>query len=226
MIPGGSMEHLGLSLAILSGAMLVLPFLNPKDERARAALFGLCILLSWRYLWWRFDETLPPLALTFDSLYAWAFSTAEAIAIVGWTISFVTLSRFKDRSPEATGQTAWLEGLPSWPRVDVLITTYNEEEAILTRTIVGALGIDFPAVRVWVLDDGRRPWRKCSAIQRVPITWLGATTPMPRPATSTTRSNTFGPSLSRRSLSRFSTPTSCRSAISCGARCRSSMMRA
>src|ERR1700693_2072118 len=111
------MEHLGLSLVILSGAMLVLPFLNPKDERARAALFGVCILLSWRYLWWRFDETLPPLALTFDSLYAWAFSTAEAIAIVGWTISFVTLSRFKDRSPEATEQTAWLEGLPSWPRV-------------------------------------------------------------------------------------------------------------
>jgi cellulose synthase (UDP-forming) len=48
--------------------------------------------------------------------------------------------------------------LPALPRVDVLITTYNEEEAILERTIVGALGIDFPGVRVWVLDDGRRAW--------------------------------------------------------------------
>jgi cellulose synthase (UDP-forming) len=152
------MEHLGLSLAVLGGAIVVLPFLDPKDERARAALFGLCILLSWRYLWWRFDETLPPFALTFDSLYAWAFCAAEAIAIVGWTISFVTLSRIKDRSPEATEQTAWLECLPRPPRVDVLITTYNEEEGILTRTIIGALGIDFPAVRVWVLDDGGRAW--------------------------------------------------------------------
>jgi cellulose synthase (UDP-forming) len=42
--------------------------------------------------------------------------------------------------------------------VDVLITTYNEEEPILTRTIVGAMGIDFPGLRIWVLDDGRRPW--------------------------------------------------------------------
>jgi cellulose synthase (UDP-forming) len=48
--------------------------------------------------------------------------------------------------------------LPKLPRVDVLITTYNEDERILTRSIVGALGIDFPGVRVWVLDDGRRPW--------------------------------------------------------------------
>jgi cellulose synthase (UDP-forming) len=43
-------------------------------------------------------------------------------------------------------------------RVDVLIATYNEEAAILTRTIVGSLAIDFPRLRVWVLDDGRRVW--------------------------------------------------------------------
>src|SRR4051812_36706783 len=152
------MEHLGLSLAVLGGALLVLPFLDPKDERARTALFGICILLTWRYLWWRFAETLPPFTIAFDSLYAWAFSAAEAVAVVGWTISFVTLSRNKNRSAEATAQTAWLNQLPELPRVDVLITTYNEEEAILTRTIVGALGIEFPDIRVWVLDDGRRPW--------------------------------------------------------------------
>ena len=53
---------------------------------------------------------------------------------------------------------AWVAGLVRLPRVDVLITTYNEEEPILTRTIVGAMGVDFPGLRVWVLDDGRRPW--------------------------------------------------------------------
>jgi cellulose synthase (UDP-forming) len=58
---------------------------------------------------------------------------------------------------------AWLERLPNLPRVDVLITTYNEKEPILMRTIVGALGIEFPGVRVWVLDDGNRPWLEAFA---------------------------------------------------------------
>jgi cellulose synthase (UDP-forming) len=152
------MEHLALSLAVLGGAVLALPFLDPKDDRARIALFGICILLIWRYLWWRFDSTLPALEWRFDSLYAWGFSIAEAIAIVGWTIGFVTLSRSRDRSADVATQSAWLHRLERLPRVDVLITTYNEEAAILARTIVGALGIDFPGVRVWVLDDGNRPW--------------------------------------------------------------------
>ena len=44
------------------------------------------------------------------------------------------------------------------PLVDVFICTYNEEQAILERTIIGALSLDYPRYRVWVLDDGRRPW--------------------------------------------------------------------
>src|SRR5690348_13571827 len=101
------MEHLALSFAVAGAALLALPLLDPKNDRARAALFGICILLIWRYLWWRFETTLPPLEWRFDSLYAWAFSTTEAIAILGWTIGFVTLSRTKDRSAEATEQCAW-----------------------------------------------------------------------------------------------------------------------
>src|ERR1041384_2277808 len=136
--------------------MLALPYLNPKDDRARTALFAICLLLIWRYLWWRFDSTLPPFEWRFDSVYAWAFWVAEAIAILGWSISFVTLCRTRDRSTEATRKSIWLEGMQRLPRVDVLITTYNEEEPILVRTIIGALGIEFSGVRVWVLEDGKR----------------------------------------------------------------------
>jgi len=152
------MEHLALSLAVVGTAVLALPLLDPKDERARAVLFGVCILLTWRYLWWRFASTLPPFEWRFDSLYAWGFSVAEAIAILGWTIGFVTLSRIRERSADSSRQSAWLETVDRLPRVDVLIATYNEEEPILARTIVGALGIDFPGVRIWVLDDGNRQW--------------------------------------------------------------------
>jgi cellulose synthase (UDP-forming) len=51
-----------------------------------------------------------------------------------------------------------LEALGEKPLIDLLICTYNEEEAILERTIVGATGMDYPNYRVWMLDDGGRPW--------------------------------------------------------------------
>src|SRR2546428_11818702 len=160
------MGSLALSFLVVGSAMLALPFLDPKDDRARIALFGICIVLTWRYVGWRFAETLPPLAPSIDSLYAWAFSIIEGLACVGWTFGFVNLSRTKNRSREATEARAWLERLPSPPRVDVLIATYNEDENILARSIAGALGIDFPGLRVWVLDDGRRPWLEALCEQK------------------------------------------------------------
>ena len=48
--------------------------------------------------------------------------------------------------------------MPEKPLIDLFICTYNEEEAILERTIIGATGMDYPNYRVWVLDDGKRPW--------------------------------------------------------------------
>ena len=144
------MDSLGLTFLVVGGGIITLPFLDPKDERTRTALFAICIVLIWRYVLWRFAATLPAFALRFDSLYAWGFSIVEALACLGWTIGFVHLSRTRDRSREATEHRVWLAGLTQPPRVDVLITTYNEDENILARSIVGALGIDFPGVRVWV----------------------------------------------------------------------------
>lgn len=86
---------------------------------ARFLIFGLCILLSWRYLAWRFAATIPPLAPTLDSLYPWTFAALETVMMVGATISLLTLSRTIDRSEEANRYRAWLDGLPQPPRVDV-----------------------------------------------------------------------------------------------------------
>ena len=46
------------------------------------------------------------------------------------------------------------------PSVDVYIPTYNEPLEVLEKTITGALCLDYPNFKVWVLDDGRRPWLK------------------------------------------------------------------
>ena len=80
--------------------------------------------------------------------------------MLGTTLALFFLTRTKDRTPEASANVPWLKSLPEQPLVDVLICTYNEEEAILERTIIGALGIDYPRYRLWVCDDGRRPWLK------------------------------------------------------------------
>ena len=152
------LSDFGLTFLLVGAAALVLPFLDPRDSRARLVLFGVCIVLTWRYVAWRFAATIPPLALHLDSLYPWMFAIVEAAAAIGSTLAYIMLGRTLDRGPEATGNRAWLAGQVRLPRVDVLITTYNEEEPILTRTIVGAMGIDFVCLRIWVLDDGHRPW--------------------------------------------------------------------
>src|SRR5262245_59406625 len=127
------MSDFALTFVVIGAAMLVLPHLDPRDNRARLGLFAICIVLTWRYVGWRFATTLPPFALSLDSLYPWTFATIEALANLGWTLGFIILSRTIDRRPEATANRAWLDRLVRPPRVDILIPTYNEDESVLSR---------------------------------------------------------------------------------------------
>ncbi|HEX3524920.1 MAG TPA: Curdlan synthase, partial [Stellaceae bacterium] len=120
------LSDFGLTFLLVGAAALVLPFLDPRDSRARLVLFGVCIVLTWRYVTWRFAATIPALAPHLDSLYPWAFAIVEAAAAIGSTLAYIMLGRTLDRGPEATENRAWLAGLVRLPRVDVLITTYNE----------------------------------------------------------------------------------------------------
>src|SRR5258708_571892 len=150
------MGDFALTFMVIGAAILVLPHLDRNDNRVRLTLFGICIVLTWRYVGWRVATTLPPLALRRESRYPWVFASGEALANLGWPIGFLTLSRTSDRRGEVKEQRDWLNSPGSLPRVDILIPTYNEDESILARSIIGALGVDYPRVRVWVLDDGRR----------------------------------------------------------------------
>jgi cellulose synthase (UDP-forming) len=147
----------GPSLLIAGLALAVLPFCRRTNEVVRSGMFGLCIVLAWRYVAWRFAETIPAPELSAQAIGAWAFAGLEAATTVSATLAFVMLSRVRDRHAEATAHADWWPA-DNPPQVDVLITTYNEEEAILARTIVGALGIRHSCLRVWILDDGKRDW--------------------------------------------------------------------
>jgi cellulose synthase (UDP-forming) len=145
--------------ALVAGAgFAALPWLRRDNTIARAVVVAIVLALMWRYMAWRWFSTLPPFGFTLDTLVALVFIFVETAALIGGTISFFFLSRVRDRSAEVEANLGWLTSQPTPPLIDVFICTYNEEEAILEQTIVGALAIDYPNYRLWTLDDGRRPW--------------------------------------------------------------------
>lgn len=146
------------AVLLVVGLTLVLPsFLSPNNNFHRSTLFAIGIVLSLRYIWWRGTETLAPAGFTWDCLFSWSFFILETATVASSISSFVILSRTRSRSEEADRCQQWWQPLPP-PRVAVLIATYNEELAVLERTIIGANATDHPNCQVLVLDDGRREW--------------------------------------------------------------------
>ena len=154
------LEILAPGLLVIGLALVVLPWLKPSDERARAAVVAVVVVLMWRYMCWRWLSTLPPFGLTVEWIVGIVFAIVETMAMLGTTIGLIVLTRLSDRTPEVERNLSWLAERKPAPLVDVFICTYNEDEAILERTIIGAVAMNYSRFRVWVLDDGRRPWLK------------------------------------------------------------------
>ena len=147
-------------LTVLFLAIAVLPWLSRDNSLVRSVVIALCVFVTWRYLLWRIGFTLPPVGFTLDFAAGIIFMVVETLAVIGGTLSLLFLSRTTNRSRDVERNLPWVRSLPRAPLVDVLICTYNEDETILERTIIGALALDYPNYRLWVCDDGRRAWLK------------------------------------------------------------------
>ena len=148
------MLPLGLALA-LSGAPV-------RSTALRWLAVGLLTALTAWYAFWRVTETLPEFGWSPAILWPWLFFGFEAVALLYEAWCLFVLTGYSDRTPEADRYEAILRSRSDLPTVDVYIATYNEPAEILDATIVGALALDYPMnlLRVWVLDDSRRPWLK------------------------------------------------------------------
>ncbi len=144
------------SAIVMGLKLLLLPLLDPARWHWRSLLLAGAAILAWRYMIWRFTDTVAPLAWSVEAVISWSFAILEALTVVSSTLAFLIMTRVKDRTPEVDANLRWWKDDP--PRVDVFIATYNEELEVLERTIVGAKALLFPELRVFVLDDGRRPW--------------------------------------------------------------------
>jgi cellulose synthase (UDP-forming) len=150
-------EAFAPGLIVLLLSFVFLPWFDRDSRIHRGLAVAVCLALSWRYIVWRVTYTLPPVGVTLDFSVGLIFLTVEFLALIGGTAALVFLTGTRSRSADADQNLRWLVSLPALPKIDVLICTYNEDEKILDRTIIGALALDYPNYRLWVCDDGRRP---------------------------------------------------------------------
>jgi len=101
-------------------------------------LVTLSIVVSTRYLWWRFTDTLEfasmleaflGIGLILAELYAWI------VLVLGYVQTLWPLNRHPVALPE---------DVALWPTVDLFIPTYNESLAVVKNTVFGAMSIDYP----------------------------------------------------------------------------------
>ena len=146
------------SILIVVLAIAILPWVSRDNSAVRFCVLGFCIVLSWRYMLWRIFDTVPSIDEPVNFVIGIAFTAIETLSMMGATLTTLFLTRVRNRTSEADRNLPWLLGLNRLPKVDVLICTYNEDEEILEPTILGALGMSYQNFRVWVCDDGQRPW--------------------------------------------------------------------
>ena len=160
MFPTASdaMSILTIDIGILIGLLAMARLLDPLRGRDRI-LFGLttaAFLVI--YALWRWNDTLPPLAPSSQSLWPRLFILFELIAILYTLMSIVILFRSTDRTVQADAAQRRLVADNAFPAVDVFICTYDEPLEVVERSILSALALDYPNMTVWVLDDTRRDW--------------------------------------------------------------------
>lgn len=151
---------------LLTGAGLVAaPLFGLERPATRAGIVVAVGAVLATYLSWRLTVTIPWDASWFGLGFALLCLGIELFGLFDAAILFAALARRTDRSAEADAGEARLAERGALPAVDVIIATYNEPLAVLEKTILGALAIDWPHVNVWVADDGRRAWLRdyCAA---------------------------------------------------------------
>jgi cellulose synthase (UDP-forming) len=144
---------------LLAAGLLCLTYIALASRPGKARMLGsaLSIVLALRYIHWRLWNAVPLEQTWWQEIWVFCFVALETGVVASSILTSFFLSRSRDRTAEADSrQNSKLLSAP----VDVFIVTYNEDRAILERTIVGATALEHPDIRIWVLDDGAREWVK------------------------------------------------------------------
>ena len=156
-------ELLGPLIFVIGTIYLLSPILPLSRPWARQFVFAIVWLVIARYLDWRLFATVMPVTGEWYQVgWVWTCFVIEVLALFDAFILYLAFLRTSDRHAEADSHEARLRALPpeDLPWVDIYIPTYDESLEVLEKTITGAISLDYPNFKVWLLDDGRRPWLK------------------------------------------------------------------
>ncbi len=139
-----------LAVAMFAVALVVGRIRGPTPRLVLVVLSGTATA---RYLWWRFTTTVA-LDASVDSALGLVLLGAELYACAMLALAYGQSIATLRRRPVPLPRDRAL-----WPTVDVLIPTYNEPLEIVRTTVLAARAIAWPRdrLRVYLLDDGRRP---------------------------------------------------------------------
>jgi cellulose synthase (UDP-forming) len=157
------LETLAPLMLVVAGLYLIGPLLDIGRSSIRILVFGGVWFVVARYLLWRLTVTvLPASGAWYEIAWIWLCLAIEVIAYFDALILYLCFLRTTDRSGEADAHEARLrsEADGTLPSVDIYIPTYSEPLDVLEKTITGALCLDYPNLKTWVLDDGKRAWLK------------------------------------------------------------------
>ncbi|NJL48581.1 MAG: UDP-forming cellulose synthase catalytic subunit [Leptolyngbyaceae cyanobacterium SM2_5_2] len=159
---------IALLLMVVGYGVLYLEAAQVHNQRSRESLHLFMVVLSslttLRYLYYRTRYTLN-LETPLDAVFSILLYAAELYALGTLFLSYFQTLRLRDRKPVS------LQGTPQaeWPSVDIYIPTYNEDVAIVRKTVLAAAAIEYPADKkyVYVLDDGRKHPERRAELQEL-----------------------------------------------------------
>ncbi|EPM5662336.1 UDP-forming cellulose synthase catalytic subunit [Vibrio alginolyticus] len=115
-------------------------------------LIILSVTASCRYLWWRYSSTLnwdDPVALFLGGVLLLAETYSWIVLMLGYFQNIWPLNRKPVSMPPDQS---------TWPTIDLMIPTYNEDLDVVKATVYASLGVDWPKdkLNIHILDDGKR----------------------------------------------------------------------
>ncbi|MGF1701304.1 UDP-forming cellulose synthase catalytic subunit [Photobacterium makurazakiensis] len=120
-----------------------------KDKKTlQLAMLFTGAMISIRYIWWRYTETLP-WESNLDIPFAIALLVTEIYGITIYLLGMFVNVQQHEREVTPIDETKPL------PTIDVFIPTYNEPVKVVSPTLTAAMQLKYPGqVNVWLLDDG------------------------------------------------------------------------
>ena len=107
------------------------------------------------YLYWRGRYTLPFHEGFLPIFFGIFLFIAEIVGFLDTIIFyFLVLSNGNEENLDTSSI-----NIENYPHIDVFIATYNEEEELLYKTVIGCLNMKYPdkdKVHIYICDDGKR----------------------------------------------------------------------